>query len=450
MNKEMMKDPEQLLERLLNGNEEDVKEIIHYVHPADILDAIHRAEEDIDLKKVLEKLPDEFIADILEQEDDEEKYPLLKLFDDDKQMHIMEEMSSDELTDLVGELNEEEVSAVLENMSEENRHEVEKLLTYDPETAGGIMSTEFIRIQANATVKQTLEYLQKNTEEDTTYYLYVVDKEGNLKGVVSLRDLVSSTFETKILDITNPKIQSVHYDEDQEEVAHLFEKYGFVMMPVVDDNGKILGVISFDDIMYIIQEENTEDIHRLGGVGSEERVDSTWLESSKSRLPWLLVNLITAILASLVVSFFEGTISQIVALATVMPIVTGMGGNAGTQTLTIVVRGISLGDLTNENAKEILWKEIITGMVSGVIVGLCVSMIALFFESNPVFGLITGIAMFLNMILANIAGYFIPIILEKMHIDPALASGVFVTTVTDVMGFFLFLGLATIALPWIL
>lgn len=450
MNEEIIENKNELLELLLHGNDEDIQTIMHSVHPADILDLIHTVEDDIDIKLILERLPDELIADILEQEDDEEKYPLLQLFDDDKQMHIMEEMSRDELTDLVGELDEEEADAVLENMSEEDRQDIEKLLTYDPETAGGIMSTEFIRIKANDTVEDTLRYLQQNTEEDTTYYLYVVDNGGYLKGVVSLRDIVSSTFDTKIIDITNPKIRSVLYDQDQEEVAHMFEKYGFVMMPVVDENNKILGVISFDDIMYIIQEENTEDIHHLGGVGSEERVDSSWIESSKSRLPWLLVNLITAILASLVVSIFEGTISQIVALAAVMPIVTGMGGNAGTQTLTIVVRGLSLGELTKENAKEILLKEIITGIVSGIVIGICVSLIALYFENNPVFGLITGLAMLMNMILANISGYFIPVILEKFKIDPALASGVFVTTVTDVMGFFLFLGFATIALPYIL
>lgn len=450
MNEEIIENKNELLKLLLHGNDEDIQNIMHTVHPADILDLIHTVEDDIDIKLILERLPDELIADILEQEDDEEKYPLLQLFDDDKQMHIMEEMSRDELTDLVGELDEEEADAVLENMSEEDRQDIEKLLTYDPETAGGIMSTEFIRIKANDTVEDTLRYLQQNTEEDTTYYLYVVDNEGYLKGVVSLRDIVSSTFDTKIIDITNPKIRSVLYDQDQEEVAHMFEKYGFVMMPVVDENDKILGVISFDDIMYIIQEENTEDIHHLGGVGSEERVDSSWIESSKSRLPWLLVNLITAILASLVVSIFEGTISQIVALAAVMPIVTGMGGNAGTQTLTIVVRGLSLGELTKENAKEILLKEIITGIVSGIVIGICVSLIALYFENNPVFGLITGLAMLMNMILANISGYFIPVILEKFKIDPALASGVFVTTVTDVMGFFLFLGFATIALPYIL
>ena len=221
-------------------------------------------------------------------------------------------------------------------------------------------------------------------------------------------------------------------------------------MPVVDEENHMLGVIEFDDIMDVIQEENTEDIHHLGGVNKEERVDSTLKESFQSRIPWLIVNLFTAVLAAATVSMFETTISKVVALATVMPIVTGMGGNAGTQSLTIVVRGLSLGELTKENAMKILLKELGVGILSGIVIGSVVALGAMWMESNPIFGLVTGIAMFLNMILANLAGYFIPVILEKCHVDPALASGVFVTTVTDVMGFFLFLGLATMVLPFII
>ena len=221
-------------------------------------------------------------------------------------------------------------------------------------------------------------------------------------------------------------------------------------MPVVDEEDHLLGVIEFDDIIDIMQEESTEDINLLGGVDSEERLDSTIEESFKSRIPWLIINLFTAVLAASVVSFFEGTIAQVVTLATVMPIVTGMGGNAGTQTLTIVVRGLSLGEMTKANAIKIMLKEIAVGMCSGIIIGILVAIGSMIFEGNPIFGLVTGLAMFLNMILANIAGYFIPVILDKLKIDPALASGVFVTTVTDVLGFFFFLGLATVFLPYLI
>lgn len=446
MKRQITKD--NLLELLLHGTEKDVRDTIDTIHPVDILDLIH--EEPQHATAILNRLPDDILADIVEEEEDEDKYALLKQFSDTRQKHILEEMSSDEITDLIGELEEAEADEVLNKMDREDRDDVKKLLEFEPDTAGGIMKTEYIRIFAKNTVKDTLEFLQKNTDEETTYYLYVVDKENVLKGVVSLRDIVTSSFDTPMLSITNPNVISLRYDEDQEQVAHTFEKYGFILMPVVDEEHRMLGVIEFDDIMDVIQEENTEDIHHLGGVNSEERVDSTLKESFSSRIPWLIVNLFTAVLAAATVSMFEATISKVVALATIMPIVTGMGGNAGTQSLTIVVRGLSLGQLTKENAIKILLKEIGVGILSGVVIGGIVAIGAMWMESNPVFGMVTGVAMFLNMILANFAGYFIPVILEKFHVDPALASGVFVTTVTDVMGFFLFLGLATMVLPMIL
>lgn len=438
---------ENLLELLLQGSAKDLQDTIDTIHPADILDLLHKHKDKA--QAILNRLPDDMLADIVEEEDDEDKYELLKRFSDVKQRHILDEMSSDEITDLMGELEEDEQADILKKMDQEDQEDVRQLMRYDEESAGGIMTTEFIRIFARNTVGDTLKFLQENTDEETTYYLYVVDKNDYLKGVVSLRDIVTSTFSTPIMDIVNPNVKTVLYSDDQEEVAHVFEKYGFILMPVVDEQGHMLGVIEFDDIIDVIQEENTEDIHHLGGVNKEERVDSTVKESFSSRIPWLIINLFTAVMAAAVVNLFEGTIAKAVALATVMPIVTGMGGNAGTQTLTIVVRGLSLGELTKENAVRILMKEVFVGVLSGIVIGLVVTLGAMWMESNPIFGLVTGIAMFLNMILANLAGYFIPVILEKLHVDPALASGVFVTTVTDVMGFFLFLGLATIVLPYI-
>ena len=439
---------EELKHLLLRGDEAEIKEVIFDIHPVVILDLIHEDEEAA--PQLLAHLSDEVIAGIVEEADDDEKYELLKQFSDVKQSHILEEMSLDEVTDLLGELEDEEQKAILAKLNREDREDVKELLTYGEDTAGGLMTTEFISIRAKNTVRQTLEYLQKSTDAETTYYLYVTDRSQVLKGVVSLRDIVSSPFDTNMLEITNPNVISVRYDEDQEQVAKTFEKYGFVMMPVVDEENHMLGVITVDDIMDVMQEEMTEDIHRLGQVGKEERIDSKLGESLKSRLPWLVTNLFTAVLAAMVISYFEGTISQVVSLATIMPIVTGMGGNAGTQSLTIVVRGLSLGELCKENALRILRKEIGVGMLSGLVIGILIASGAMLFEGNPVFGLVTGIAMFLNMMLANIAGYFIPVVLEKCHVDPALASGVFVTTVTDVLGFLFFLGLATMALPYLL
>lgn len=439
---------EELKQLLLHGSEDEIKAIITDIHPVVILDLIHENEDSA--LALLAHLSDEVIADIVEEEDDEDKYELLKLFSDVKQKHILEEMSNDEVTDLLGELEDEEQQELLAKLSSEDRQDIKELMCYAEDSAGGLMTTEFISIRAKNTVRQTLEYLQRNTDGETAYYLYVTDRQNVLKGVVSLRDIVSSTFDTNMLEITNPNVISVRYDEDQEAVWKQFEKYGFVMMPVVDEENHMLGIITVDDIMDVIQEETTEDINRLGQVGKEERIDSQLFESLRSRLPWLVINLFTAVMAAAVISLFEGTISQVVSLATIMPIVTGMGGNAGTQSLTIVVRGLSLGELTKENAVSILAKEVGVGLFSGIVIGVLIAVGAMLFERNPMFGLVTGAAMFLNMILANIAGYFIPVLLEKCHVDPALASGVFVTTVTDVLGFLFFLGLATLALPYLL
>lgn len=438
----------ELFDLLKHGSDQDIADTIDTIHPADILDLLHEHKEDVET--ILNRLPDDTLAELVDEEEDEDKYEILKRFSAVRQKNILDEMSIDEITDLIGELEEEEANEVLGKMDFEDQKDVRKLMTFESESAGGIMTTEFIKIYAKNTVKDTLNYLQKNTDSETSYYLYVVDQNDVLKGVVSLRDIVTSQFDTSMMEITNPNVIAVHYNEDQEAVAKKFEKYGFVLMPVVDDEHHMLGIIEFDDIIDVIQEENTEDIHHLGGVNKEERVDSTTRQSFKSRIPWLIVNLFTAVLAAATVSLFESTIAKYVALATIMPIISGMGGNAGTQTLTIVVRGMSLGDLTKENALRILWKEFFVGIMSGFVIGFLVAMGSLLMERNPIFGIVAGIAMFLNMILANLAGYFIPVILEKLHVDPALASAVFVTTVTDVMGFFLFLGLATLALPYII
>ena len=438
-----------LLERLLNYTQEELEEKIEDIHPADVLDLLHDNEDDF--FKILKRFPNWFIAAILEEEEDEEKYEILKKFSESEQKKILGEMSSDELTDLVGVLDEEETRSVLKKINEEDRKDVYKLLSYEPDTAGGIMATEFVSIRENKTIEKTLKYLQKEAPDaESAYYLYVINKENVLKGVVSLRDVVCNDFDTKISEITNTNVISVPYYMDQEEVAIKFEKYGFMTMPVVDENNKILGIVTVDDIVEVMQEETTEDIHRLGGVDEEEKVDGSLRDSIKSRLPWLIVNLITAILAASVVGAFEGTISQVVTLATFMPIVAGMGGSTGTQSLTIVVRGIALGELDKDNGMRIFIKELLVGLTTGVVIGAIIAVLGFIWERNFVFGIVIGLAMILNMMVATMSGFIVPVILKKLKVDPALASAVFVTTVTDVLGFFFFLGLATMFISYLI
>ncbi len=438
----MKRTSEELKQILLTQTKKEIEEIIDTIHPVDILDIIHADSKNA--KEYLKNLPIEMIADIFEESEADEIYDFLQLFLEEKQKEILEEMANDEITDMLGELDDEDQQVILEKMGEEDKEEIEKLLAFDPESAGGIMSTEYIDIHANNTVKKTLEFLQTNTEEDASYYLYVVDKQNVLKGVVSLRDIVTSPFDTPILEITNPNVKTILYNVDQEAVANKFKKYGFILMPVVDEENHLLGVIHFDDIMDIMEEETTEDINLLGGVNPEERINSTLFESYKSRAPWLIINLGTATMAALVVNFFQETIDKAVVLAVIMPIVAGLGGNAGTQSLTIVVRALSLDEITKENAMKVFFKEIRVGILNGLTVCSIAGIAAMIISQNPYLGFVTGCAMFVNMFIATIGGFFIPMILKKCKIDPALASGIFVTMVTDILGFFFFLGLATL------
>ncbi|MDF2674117.1 MAG: magnesium transporter [Clostridiales bacterium] len=437
-----------LIELLLVSSRERLHEIIEDIHPQDILDAINKFEGD--KKLILSKLPEEVVANIIDEADDEEKYELLALFPEASQKLILSEMSSDELVDLLETVTPDRATNILEKLQKEDMEEVKELLNYGPDTAGGIMATEFLAVKENMTVGETLKYLQvESPDAETAYYLFVLDEDEYLKGVVSLRDIVISNFNIKIHEIMHEKVISVPVNMDQEEVGHLFEKYGFLIMPVVDEMDKMIGIVTVDDIMEVLRNENTEDIYRLAGIQEGERVEGSIGGSVRRRLPWLYINLITAIVASLTVSMFEGTIQRVVTLASFMPIVAGMGGNTGTQTLTIIVRAIALGELTFENVKKVLLKEIATGIIMGFSVGIVIAIIGFLWVGKPVFGLVIGLAMLLNMAVATLAGFLVPITLKKLKIDPALASAVFVTTVTDVLGFFFFLGLATVLLEYL-
>ncbi|WP_313017567.1 magnesium transporter [Acetoanaerobium noterae] len=444
-----MEDKNQILEFILESPFEAILEQIDEIHPVDFLEAL--GEFDDDPLIILEKLPDEYIALLLDYAEDDEKFNLLSLFSKNRQAHIISEMSSDELVDLLGTLDEDEQNEIITNMNTEEVEEVKALLSYDPESAGGIMATEFISIKETDTVNETINYLRTMApDSETPYYIYVVDDLDVLKGVVPLRQIIVSTPDTLIKDIMIENIISAPVDMDQEEVSHIFEKYGFMAIPVVDHNGKILGIITVDDVMEIMKEEYTEDMFRLAGLDEEEKVAGTIIGAIKSRLPWLLVNLVTATLAAKTVSLFENTIAQIVALATFMPMVAGMGGNAGSQTLTLIIRGIAIGEISYENQAGILKKEIAIGIINGLCLGLVVGVLGYFWVGSLVFGFVIGTAMLLNLIVATISGYLVPILLKKVGIDPALASAVFVTTVTDVLGFFFFLGLATIMLQYLI
>ncbi len=362
---------------------------------------------------------------------------------------LAQEIESDDAAALIDYLPEELSTAVLELMRPKQSVEVENLLEYDERTAGRIMNPQVFALSEDLTVGEAITELQGNRDVEMVFYLYVVDGRRHLVGVTSLRRLLLVSPETPLKRIMTTDLISARVDMDQEEVARQVASYNLLAIPVADEENKLVGVITVDDIIDVIKDEATEDIYRLAGVAGDERPFTPAAESLRKRLPWLGVNLVTAFVAASVVALFEGTIERITALAIFMPIVAGMGGNAATQTLTVIVRGIALGELTWSNSRKALVKEAAVGVGNGVVLGLCAALVVWATRGNPVLGLVLCAAMIINMFVAATAGTLVPLGLRAANIDPALASSVFITTLTDVFGFFSFLGLATIFMRYL-
>ena len=362
---------------------------------------------------------------------------------------LVQEIASDDAAALVDYLPEELSHEVLELMRRRESGQVESLLDYPEQTAGRIMNPNVFALSEDLTVAEAVTALQSAINVEMVFYLYVVDARRHLVGVTSLRRLLLVSPETPLKRIMTPDVFSVRVDTDQEEAARLVASYNLLAIPVVDEENKIAGVITVDDVIDVLKDEATEDLYRLSGLSGDERIETPAFEALKKRLPWLGINLGTAFLAASVVAAFEHTISQATALAVFMPIVAGMGGNAATQTLTVIVRGLALGELSWANARKALFKEGAIGLGNGVVLGVVAALVAWAMKGNPVLGLLLGMAMVCNMFVASTVGTLVPLGLKAMKVDPALASSVFITTFTDVVGFASFLGLATIFLRFL-
>ena len=362
---------------------------------------------------------------------------------------LLQELPSDDAAAIIDNLPEELSSAVIELIKPKPGGGVGELLEYPEQTAGRIMNPNVFALAEELTAGEAITTLQQSREVEMVFYLYVVDSRRHLVGVVSLRRLLLVPPSTPLKRIMTSDLIAVRDDVDQEEVARQVASYNLLAVPVVDVENKLVGVITVDDVIDVIKDEATEDVFRLAGVSIDDGVLTPPGESLKRRLPWLGVNLFTAFAAAVVVSKFEGTIERITALAVLMPIVAGMGGNAATQTLTVIVRGIALGELSLGNARKVLLKETIVGLGNGVALGIVAGLVAWAWQGSPMLGIILGAAMIINMFVAATAGTMIPLGLRALKIDPALASSVFITTLTDVFGFLAFLGLATALLRFL-
>ena len=362
---------------------------------------------------------------------------------------LAQEIPSDDAAALIDSLPKELSIAVLDLMRPKESGVVEHLLEYDDQTAGRIMNPHVFALSEDLTVGEAITELQGARDVEMVFYLYVVDGRRHLVGVTSLRRLLLVSPETPLKRIMTTDVMSAQVETDQEEVAQEVASYNLLALPVVDKETKLVGVITVDDVIDVIKDEATEDIYRLAGVAGDEHSFTPPLESLRKRLPWLGVNLVTAFFAAIVVALFEGTIERVTALAVFMPVVAGMGGNAGTQTLTVIVRGIALGELSWGNSRKALFKEVAVGIGNGLVLGLIAAVVAWGMRGNLAIGLLLGAAMIVNMFVAATAGTLIPLGLRAANVDPALASSVFITTMTDVFGFLSFLGLATLFLGYL-
>ena len=364
---------------------------------------------------------------------------------------VITEMDSDEAVQVLEDMEERERAEVLSSVPREEREDIEVGLAFPEDSAGRRMQTDVVTVGTNWTVGQTIDYLREESDLPEEFLdLFVVDEEVHPMGIISLSQILRSPRNTLMREIADETQVLIPAETLQEEVAFLFEKYDLTTAGVIDSTGKLLGMITVDDVMEVAREEFEEDILLLGGVG-EETIDDGVLQSSAKRFAWLLVNLVTAGLASWVISMFDATIEQMVALAVLMPIVASMGGNAGTQTLTITVRALATKELTSYNTVRAIRKELLVGVLNGLLFAILAGVATVFIfgdlgETSILLGGIIAGAMVINMIVAGLSGVVLPILLDRWGVDPAVASGVFVTTVTDVVGFFAFLALASLVL----
>jgi len=429
-------------------DEEILDDQLKDLHASDIADLIEHLEDDQRLL-LMRRLPPDVAADALaEMEEVERPADLLLQLELRRIGEIVGEMADDDAADILGELEPEQQAEVLSVVAVPDAVHIEELLHHAEDTAGGIMTRDMLAIRSNLTAGEAIAEIRRQARGDMEFYtIFVIESDRRLIGVVSLHDLVLSEPGVALSAIIEQPRAVVPVDMDQEEVSHILSRYNLASIGVVDESGRLLGRVTFDDVIDVLEAEMTEDILRFAAVSDEEHVRGSTVDAIRSRLPWLLLNLGTASLGALVVWNFRDTIENLVVLAVVMPIVAGLGGNAGTQALAVTIRRIALADESLAERWHVLGKEALVGLLNGLAVGaLAFAFGYVLLGQGPVFGLVVLLAMWGNLVVASFAGAFIPIVLESAGIDPAVASSVFVTALTDLTGFLLLLGLATAVL----
>ncbi|MDR0466101.1 MAG: magnesium transporter [Deltaproteobacteria bacterium] len=434
-------------ERNLNSSAPLGLEDAEFSHPADVADQIENLPVEQRVS-ALESLPVEHAAEALTELEEHVRVELIENLKPDQAATLLAEMSPDDAVDVLDELDEDHRAEILDSLDQEDAEAIRSLMAFDPDTAGGVMNTEILILNQNLTADMAIEQVRKEAEDkEFAYYAYIVDDHDILTGILSLRDLILCKSGVVLRDILPPqRAVSVLYDRDKNEVAQILGRYNFMAVPVLDYEGRVLGVVTHDDVLDIIQDAATEDMQGMVGAGQDESVDTPWRHSVRMRLPWLVVNMINSAFAAFVVSLFDGTIAEMTFLAVLMPIVANQAGNTGQQALAVTIRHLAVDRLDRDKAFGTVVRETRIGLTIGIAVAALVFAILGFFSANWPLAGVMSLALVLNMVVGAAAGSSIPLVLRALGRDPAQASSIFLTMITDSGGFFIFLGLATLVL----
>ena len=450
---EKIKELSTKLINLLNEKKNlEIKEVINDLFPAEFVELTEylALEKTIEIFKILKD--DEKIAEFLSELSPELQTNIMEALGKEKASNILEEMDTDDAVDFLGEITPQESRELLDLMPKEEAKEIQELLKYEENTAGSIMNNEYVALHEDLTAEEAINKIRElSPEAEMIYYVYIIDKREKLIGVISLRDLIIAKPKLKISEIMEADVISVLDIEDQETVARVISDYDFLAIPVVDKQGKLLGIITVDDIIDVLQEEVTEDIHKMVGsseVYEDRLIKANSLIRAKARLPWLFVCMVGEIISGSVIRFHSDTLQAIVALAFFIPIIMAMGGNVGAQSSTITVRGLATGQLKVNELWHNIWTETKVGSLIGIIVGIIIALVALIWQDNYILGLVIGLSLCITMITAATVGTLLPLIFTKIKIDPAIAAGPFITTTVDVGSLLIYFSLGTFLIKY--
>ncbi|SDJ86693.1 magnesium transporter [Sediminibacillus albus] len=434
---------EKIQDALFNEQIDQFRAEFLELHPYDQAKIFETQSEKVRMQ-IYSYLSSEEIADVMENIDIDDIEPFFSEMTPPFAANVLAEMSTDDAVDILNELDKNKVASFLTIMDKEAAGEIKELLHYEEKTAGSIMTTEFVVLNANLTIKEAMRHLRKEAPEaETIYYTYVIDNQKRLVGVLSLRDLIIAEGDWLVSEVMSDRVVSVPVGEDQEEIAQMMRDYDFLALPVVDFQNHLLGIITVDDIMDVMEEEASDDYSKLAGISDVDGPDDSAFTSAKKRLPWLIILLFLGMLTASLIGRFEDTLDQVAILAIFIPLIAGMAGNTGTQALAVAVRGIATGEFEKQGKWKMIGREAGTGLITGTCCGVLITLIVYFWQGDIFLGLLVGISIMATLIVATIAGSLIPILMHRLKVDPAVASGPFITTINDIISILIYFGMAT-------